>query len=47
LVSITKQTAHIEQRMGGGKFAVHVPLEDIKNLQVHRLVKMAENEEEK
>ena len=47
LISLSKQTAHIEQRLGGGKFAVHVPLEDIKNLQVHRLVKMAENEEEK
>ena len=47
LISLSKQTAHIEQRLGGGKFAAHVPLEDIKNLQVHRLVKMAENEEEK
>jgi hypothetical protein len=42
LIGITKQTAHIEQRMNGGKFAVHVPIEDIKNLQVHRLVKTPE-----
>lgn len=45
LIGISKQTAHIEQRMDGGKFAVHVPIEDIKNLQVHRLVKTPEMEE--
>ena len=47
LISITKQTAHIEQRINGGKFAAHVPLEDIKKIQVHRLVKTAEMEETK
>ncbi len=45
LIGISRQTAHIEQRMGGGKFAVHVPIEDIKKLEVHRLVKTAEMED--
>lgn len=37
LVSISKQTAQIEQRIHSGKFSVHVPVEQISKLQVHRL----------
>ena len=44
LISISKNIASIEQRINSGKFTVHVQFEDIKNLQVHRLVKMAETE---
>ncbi len=37
LVSINKQTAQIEQRIHSGKFSVHVPVDQISKLQVHRL----------
>ena len=37
LVSINQRTAQIEQRIHSGKFSVHVPVDQISKLQVHRL----------
>ena len=42
LVSVNMQTAQIEQRVHSGKFTVHVPLEQISKLQVHRLLQETE-----
>ncbi|MBT8438774.1 MAG: hypothetical protein KJO91_03540 [Gammaproteobacteria bacterium] len=39
LIKISLNTATIEQRIHSGKFEALVPLPDIKNLQVHRLLK--------
>ena len=39
LIKISQNTATIEQRVHSGKFEALVPLSDIKNLQVHRLLK--------
>jgi len=37
LISTNGKEAIIEQRVHGGKFSVHVPVEEIQELQVHRL----------
>jgi hypothetical protein len=39
LISISQNTAQIEQRVHSGKFEALVPLADIKSLQIHRLLK--------
>ena len=42
LISVDAKMANIEQRLHGGKFEVHVPLQDIRELEVHRLLKTAD-----
>lgn len=44
LVSVNRQTAQIEQRIHSGKFTVHVPIEQVSQFQVNRLLQEPEPE---